>query len=167
MSKVLVLVVGDENASSSIVDAVSAGANSVRFTEVDVRRAPTHDRAATSSRRAPIESAADLAQADGVVLVVSDDSSASDVRALLHDATHASSLEHVVFAIAPDSPATLAAVAAAGGIVVTEAAHGTPAERATRLGRRVAKLGGWVRHGLGHEAEHGHGHGGHSHSHHH
>jgi hypothetical protein len=166
VSKVMVLVFGDEDASSSIIDAVIAGANSVRFTEAEVRRAPVPDDA-VSSRRASLASAADLANADGVVLVVVGDASASDVRALLHDAAHASSLEHVVFAVAPDAPATVAALAATSAIIVTDAAGGTPAERATRLGRRVARLSGWVRHGLGHEAEHEHGHGGHAHSHHH
>jgi hypothetical protein len=147
--KVMVLVFGDDAAVSPLVDAAVAGANGVRFTEVAVRRAPLH-------------SVDELADMDGAVLVASD-GSAADLGALLHDLSHARALDDLVLAVVGDA-ASLLAAAAAGGILITDHGQESAVERARSVSRRVARVSGWVRHGLGHEAEHRHDHP-HSHSH--
>lgn len=153
--KVLVVFLGDD--ASVAAEAAAAGAKSVRFTEVDVRSLlETH----TKHRR--LTSGGDV-EYDGVVLAATREAEttaqAEIVRALEHRTT-----ENTVFA-SIDSVGMAAGLAAVlGGIVVWTKPDLPGDQAATALGARVAKVAGWVRHGLGHEAEsHTHSHGHHHH----
>ncbi len=149
MPKVIVMFVGDE--ASAEAEMVAAGAKTVRFTEVDVRAARA------SATRHRTFTAQDGVTYDGAVLVSSDASGDAAAIELLTSCTN----EHTVFG--GRGRASLSAAERVGGIVVM-----TPASDASAEGARVAKVAGWVRHSLGHEAEHAHGHShGHSHSHEH
>lgn len=144
MPKVIVMFVGDE--ASPEAELVASGAKTVRFTEVDVRAARA------TATRYRILSAQDGISYDGAVLVSSDASGDASAIELLASCTN----EHTVFGARGDASA--AAARSVGAIAVMSRANDPKAE-----GARVAKVAGWVRHSLGHEAEHAHGHS-HSHS---
>lgn len=145
MPKVIVMFVGDE--ASAEAELVASGAKTVRFTEVDVRAARA------TATRYRILSAQDGISYDGAVLVSSDASGDASAIELLASCTN----EHTVFGARGDASA--AAARSVGAIAVMSRANDPKAE-----GARVATVAGWVRHSLGHEAEHAHGHS-HDHSH--
>jgi hypothetical protein len=169
MPKVLVLFFGDDE-SSALADSAASGAKAVRFTEVDVRAASS-----TSARHKPLGDDQRFANYDGVLLVSAERELAPASIATLsaqldegsnasHDAgnAHASNVSNVVIGALGSNGALLEWAARSGGILVTQpaspnstdviAADANAAARA--LGARVAKVAGWVRHALGHEAEH-------------
>ena len=156
--KVTVVFIGDEMAAEA--EAAAAGAKSVRFTEVEVRAAQ-----ATTSRYKPLDGGS---ASDGFLFVANEGSAAQSLSVLAGLVN-----ENTVLASAgPRAVAT--EVASRGGIVVSVAGGDVAA-----LGARVAKVAGWVRHALGHEADshshahthadaHPHAHApGHDHEHHH
>jgi hypothetical protein len=149
--KVIVMFVGDEAATEA--EAIASAAKTVRFTEVDVRASRT------SATRHRVLAAQPGVTYDGAVLVSADASGDAAAIELLASCTH----EHTVFG--GRSRASMSAAERVGGIVVMARAGDADDE-----GARVAKVAGWVRHALGHEAEHAHGHAGahsadHSHDH--
>ncbi|HEY4304034.1 MAG TPA: hypothetical protein VGM82_06185 [Gemmatimonadaceae bacterium] len=151
MPSVLVLLLGSDAALASVTDAVVAGAKQVRFAEVTVRAAQPD-----VFRYQPLDADAALGSYDGIVFVASDDGSVDELQRITD--THA--LTNTVMSRAGSANAKFsAALVALGGIVVS-------ADDASAIGQRVAKVSGWVRHSLGHEAEHHH-HDDHGHDHHH
>ena len=159
---IMVLVLGDDVSLSSVADAVVAGAKRVRFTEVTTRATK-----ADVFRHRTLEADASLASFDGIVFVASNaDTAAREIERV----GGTQSLANTVLSRA--GAATGASVNAAlvdlGGIVVSTPAAASITAHASAVGERVAKVAGWVRHSLGHEAEHHHHeHHGHSHDHHH
>jgi len=177
MPKVMVLFFGDDD-SSALADAAASGAKAVRFTEVDVRAASN-----ASARHKPLGADHRFANYDGVMLVSAQrelEPAASATFAALqdndpnnpnnpHDAKSASgssgsNVSNVVIGVIGPNAALLEWAARSGGILVTQrgsfdeaaAVEGeTAVVTAKALGARVAKVAGWVRHALGHEAEHG------------
>jgi len=171
--KVIVLFFGSEPAVVRAAEAAAAGAQMVRFTEVDLRSstalAPSHK---------ALEAAGSLREYHGIVLVSgSPDHATMDgtmrqagsmalrLDDVLSELAGAPNVADMVLGIASDEPEALGRLAQVGGITVAGASPralvGDPAderdlERARATGFRVAKVTGWVRHGLGHEAAHHH-----------
>ncbi len=160
MPKLIVLFVGDDNLSPAVAEAAASGARSVRFTEVDIRSAT----GSGGYRR--LESADALAHYDAVVIAAPAGAARPDGLTILNELSRAGSMENTVLAVAGGDAALLERVVALGGILVTVHASSDDLEKARRLGGRAAKVAGWVRHSLGHEAEHHHHHD-HDHDHHH
>jgi hypothetical protein len=165
--KLIVLFYGDENNAPAIAEAAADGAKSIRFTEVDLRAGAT---TATRHKRADSTSSTDtvtaVAEYDGVLLSAPAGRTHDELTTLLHDLRHHGHATNTVFALAAGAPALLEELSRLGGIIVTTPAVADPVEQARQVGARAAKVAGWVRHGLGHEAEHHHDHG-HDHKHHH
>jgi hypothetical protein len=167
---VMVLVLGDDASLSTVADAVVAGAKRVRFTEVTTRAAKPD-----VFRYRLLDSDVSLASFDGVVFVAaSNGSAASEVERVrgAQPLTNTVVARAVARAGGRSDAATDAAIDAAlvglGGVVVSASSGGSEVEDASAVGERVAKVAGWVRHSLGHEAEHRHhAHSGHAGEHHH
>lgn len=162
MAKVLVLMFGDAASAATLADAVVAGAKSVRFTETTVR---AHGQAVGRTRALEDD---DLAAADGVVLLVGQDGGDA-FASFANRVASMAALRNTVFGVASGEHAAVGRLVAAGGIVIS-APGADPEATARALGERVARVAGWVRHALGHEAEHAHGHShahdhGHAHTH--
>jgi hypothetical protein len=161
MPKVLVLFFGDDD-SRMLVEAAASGAKGVRFTEVDVRAASE-----TSASYQPLGADHRFTDYDGVVLVSGTRERSMDtsttLSALRTEAASKANLSNVVIAVLGSNDALLDWAARSGGILVTQAGlrgsgNATDAQEhaahAAVLGARIAKVAGWVRHALGHEAEH-------------
>lgn len=158
MAKVLVLMFGKDASLATVTDAVMTGAKSVRFTETILRVA---DHAIGRMRVLEDD---DLSAADGVALVVAPDG--ADAFASFVDRIAANaSLQNTVFGVMANDHAAVGPLVAAGGIVISAPGAADAEATGRALGERVARVAGWVRHALGHEAEHAqHGHA-HSHDH--
>ena len=155
MPKLLVLYVGAESPAAALADAAAQGANSVRFTEVDVRVGEAHSQP-TRGRHSRLESSAALAAYAGIVIACEAAAEIPDsLDALFRDLerTPAETFANTVFGVAGGENTVLPGrVAALGGIVVGEPRGAADPElRARELGARVAKVTGWVAHALGHE----------------
>lgn len=139
MPKVLIQFDGSSRDAAQAARTVADGAESVRFTEVEVRALDARER---------------LADYDGVVFVASGAGMAAAAESLAGQLT-----DKVGAVVAPDGtdaqPALVAAMLRAGMIVV---GAGTEDEART-LGARVAKVTEWVRHARSHHHQH------HTHSH--
>src|SRR3954470_2839507 len=144
----MVLVLGNDATLSSVADAVVVGAKRVRFTEVSVRA--LHGDAA---RYRGLGSHESLSSYDGVVFVAGDDESAA---LEIGRVSGGKALTNTVVARAGGDAALSVAIVESGGIVVSVPKDSSCEAHATALGERVAKVAGWVRHSLGHEAEHQH-----------
>lgn len=147
MPKVLVLFDGRSDDTARAARAIGEGAESVRFTEVELRALETGERASAY---------------DGVVLVGSRESAQVATESLTGPL--ADRVGGVFTADGGDEvqPALVAAMLSAGMIVVGPRPDGD----ARALGARVAKVTEWVRHARSHEHGHSHGHShDHSHSH--
>lgn len=166
MPKVTVLFFGDERATA-VLDAVVAGAKSVRFTEVEVRAATG---SGTPAKYKRIDPAHPWGEADGVVFVADGASdSGQDLAPVIDRLAQAPAVCDLVLGVAADAP-VVDRVARTGGIIIanrSSEAGPDSLDEARALGVRVAKVAAWVRHGLGHEAEHEHGHHDHGHHDHH
>ena len=157
MPRIIVLVPDAEDAAK-VAEVIAAGAENVRFTEVDVRAVSTP----SANRRGPREwtGTDELRDYDGVVFATS---TREDSNAALHDALDAAAREqpegtflNTVFAIGGTSDvALLARIAALGGIVASP-----PPEQSRAVGERVATVVAWVRHARSHDhaLTHGHSH---------
>lgn len=153
MPSVLVLVLGREPSLSSVADAVAAGAKRVRFTEVTVRAAD-----ANVFRYRPLDDDADLSSFDGLVVVSSDENmTLAALPTALQRLAGMASATNTVMAHVGGGARMASHLVELGGIMVS-ARGATIDETAGAVGERVAKVAGWVRHALGHEAEHQHGH---------
>jgi len=135
MPKVLVQFDGSSNDAAQAARTVADGAESVRFTEVEVRALDARER---------------LADYDGVVFVAS--------RTGMDGATGALAglTDKVGAVVAPDGTdgqSTLVAAMLRAGMIVVGA--GTEGE-ARAIGARVAKVTEWVRHALSHHHHHTH-----------
>lgn len=187
MPKLVVLYSGADRTTAALAAAVADGARTIRFTEVDVRVLGAHEPTAgagTGSRVKPLESVETLGVYDGVVIVTGANSDSRELSTLFdtlqarvqHAAEHHGSpgpFADIVFAVTGGDSvdSLLARVGRLGAISVGAGATADPEARARHLGARTAKVIGWVRHALGHEADahhhHEHGQHGHSHDHHH
>ena len=172
MPKVLVLFSSRADLAR-IADAVTAGAESVKFTEVELRRLddPAAD-ASGGTKHRKLESPEAITGYDALVVGVSRES-ASEVRALLErgagsakgalvdkvlatfSATAASAAEETASILAPLLRQGMILVGAADGDVRDA---GSDLETARRLGARVAKVAEWIRHARSHEHHHSHSH---------
>ena len=165
MPKVLVLFDNADQNADGLAELVSAGAKTVRFTEVDVR---VLGEPSVSSRRRRLESADEIEQYDGVIVVGSDPGISPAFDSLLGALGRRGTAEFDdrVFAAVPASSATRQRLSDVGGIIVGVRAGAADAEsEARKTGERVARVTEWVRHALSHEDGHGQPH--HAHSHHH
>lgn len=150
--KVLVLCCGDEN-SATLGAAAAEGARSVRFTEVDVRSVGE----SVGRRLASPESALDY---DGIVLAAAPGSVAAELQTVIDAVATGAGAANVVWGLAASNVELHAWLCDTAAIVAgVRRGHGS-AHDAKHAGARVAKVAGWVRHALGHEA-------GGAHSHHH
>jgi hypothetical protein len=159
--KLLVLIDATETESQALSAAVVEGANAVRFTETDVRSVV----AGVGLRN--VTSVHELSGYDAII-VAAPASVSAELSAFVAGLGAIPAPANLVIGLASESAALTASAARIGAILMTERQVG--AEGARTLGRRVAKLIAWVRHGLGHEAESAtdvHSHGGHGHAHHH
>lgn len=155
MPKLVVLYFGAESPAAALADAAADGANTVRFTEVDVRVGEAHSQS-TRVRHRRLESAAGLRDAAGIVIACE---AAAEIPAALEtllrelERTPAETFADTVFGVAGgENTVLLGRVAGLGGIIVGEPRGAAdPEERARQLGARVAKVVGWVAHALGHE----------------
>lgn len=183
MPKILVVFYSGDDASGAIADAVASGAESVRFSEVDVRCVGGGGAHVGASKpRRQLERADELTTYDAIIVgsATGDGAIPAQLAALLDAAGRsgdgASFADKVGSAFTTTSsragelPAAplVARLAALGMIVVPPVAGDVEAvrERARSMGRRVAQVTAWVAHSLAHE--HGHDHGGphaHEHSH--
>lgn len=149
---VLVLVLGREPSLSNVGDAVAAGAKRVRFTEVTVRAAD-----ANVFRYRPLDDDADLSSFDGLVVVSDENMTPAALPTALQRLADMGSATNTVMAHVGAGARMASQLLDLGGIMVS-ARGATIDETAQAVGERVAKVAGWVRHALGHEAEHQHGH---------
>jgi len=147
MPKVLILVSSEGDLSTNLARCASDGAKAVRFTEVDVHAVAGRDPEA-------------LRDYDGIVIVGSGRDLSPALTSLLDacESGDASQFANTVFApVGFDSIAAVEGIARLGGIIVADGRGDlAPEERATVVGKRVAKVAEWVRHALSHE--HGHHH---------
>jgi hypothetical protein len=166
MPKLLVLYAGAER-SSALADAVARGARGVRFTEVELRRTaggPDKERpepAAAKSRG--LDAYETLTDYDALVLV-GDESGAAALTALADGEGPLTDVVGTVVAaegIPRQTTESLAAALGRRGMILISGSDDPES-----VGRRAAKVGGWVRHAKGHEHGHTHGHShGHPHPH--
>ncbi|HEY4217847.1 MAG TPA: hypothetical protein VGM67_11965 [Gemmatimonadaceae bacterium] len=152
MPKVIVLYAAGDSTAASIAAAAAEGANEIRFTEVDVRSV-----GGTDAQKA-LESASQLNGYDGVLLALSGSELPPDLAALLGELAAGAQLPNIVFGLTGTDANALRSAALVGGIIVSEPVGATAPERARKLGARMAKVIGWVRHALAHETEHHHHH---------
>jgi hypothetical protein len=152
--KLLVVFSSVDSYAARMADAVAGGARTVRFTEVDVR-AVTDANADVNGRRR-LESFDALHEYDGVVLTgPGPESARHELTGLLRALERGASSANMVFALAGSEDADmLLAIARSGGLIVGQPHEADAENRARALGVRVAKVIGWVRHALSHEAEH-------------
>lgn len=155
MPSVMVLVLGNDGALSSVADAVVAGAKRVRFTEVTTRALEPD-----VFRYRRLDADETLTSYDGIVFVATDDGSTAR---LLGRLTGTKALGNTVLARTGGDAALSVALVESGGIVVSVPDGSSREQHAGAIGERVAKVAGWVRHALGHEAEHHHHHEHHHH----
>jgi hypothetical protein len=166
MPKLIVLFSGADNRAAASAKSAAAGAQGVRFTEVDVRVFGSNE--STIGRHKRLESPIQIPDYDGVILTCPD---AQDIpvelSALLDALEHLSStapsdLANTVFGIVGGQNTALSQrVLRLGGLVVGGGEAMDPETRARHVGARVATVVGWVRHALSHE--HGHQEQGHHH----
>lgn len=152
--KLLVVFSSADSYAARIADAVAEGANDVRFTEVDVRAIADANASVNGRRR--LESLAAVHEYDGVVLAgPGPESSGHELGGLLEWLASDTGMPNSVFALAGGENAEmLSALARTAGIIVSQPRAADAVEAARRLGSRVAKVIGWIRHALAHEAEH-------------
>jgi hypothetical protein len=148
--KLIVLFHGDDRAAASQAESAAVGAKGIRFTEVDIRSV------GQSGVQKTLESTAQLREYDGVLFAHSDDAMPMGLMPVLDELSAGGQLPNTVFGLTGVGANALQAVARMGGIIVSEPAGADANERAQKLGARMAKVVGWVRHALGHEAEHKH-----------
>jgi NAD(P)H dehydrogenase (quinone) len=216
MPKILVVFYSRTGRTAAVADALARGAETVRFTEVELRRvgdpmasdgpesspAAAEPRPIAGSRHRMLGSVDELAGYDALVIGAPADAGLPDgIERLLEEAKSlagSGALANTVASAFASSPVAearegarwriLQRVAGLGMLVVPpefgqpDASGGGPegpgeAELAAAhaLGRRVARVTGWVAHALGHEhgahghehehGAHAHGEGGHGHSH--
>ena len=160
VAKLIVLFYGDEGNAPEIAEAAADGAKTIRFAEVDVRAG-----AETTTRHKRVDSVETLAAYDGVVISAPAGRTHADLATLLDKFERDGGVSNTVFALAAGDGQLLEQLSRMGAVIVTARPDGDPLHAARHLGARVAKVAGWVRHGLGHEAEHQHdpGHGNHHH----
>ena len=152
MPKVIVLYAATDSIAASIAAAAAAGAGEIRFTEVDVRSV------GEPSGRETLESASQLGAYDGVLLAVSGPELSSELAAAIGELASGGQRPNMVLGLTGTGANALESVARVGGLIVSEPSGGDATNRARMLGARMAKVAGWVRHALGHEAEHHHHH---------
>lgn len=141
MPKLIVLNYGAES-SASVADAAAAGAKSIRFTEVDRGAGGTT-----------------VTGYDAIMFVApAGMTTHDDLEPLLAELERDGRVTNTVFALIGGGTSFLERLSRTGGIIVTSGPAHDPTESARTLGARTAKVMGWVRHGLGHEAEHHHHH---------
>lgn len=184
MPKILVVFYSGDDACGAIADAVAAGAESVRFSEVDVRALGVGAAHVSASKpRRQIASAEELALYDAIV--IGGPSTASGVpaelaglmRELATSEARAGFADKVGSAFTTSTVAEgelpaapiVASLASLGMILIPSvgsAGNDTLVDRARAMGRRVAQVTAWVAHSLGHERDHAHQHHApHSHAH--
>jgi hypothetical protein len=156
--KLLVVFSSQDAYAAKLADVVGHGAKHVRFTEVDVRAVA--DAEADVNDRKRLASFEALREYDGVVLVgPGPESPGHELGRLLAFIANGEPMANTVFGIAgEENGELLSAVARSGGLLVGQARGADAERRGRQLGERVAKVIGWVRHALGHEAEHHLGH---------
>ena len=157
MPKVLALFFGADNSGGAVAEAAAEGAKGIRFAEVDVRAAGSGE-----SKHKRVASAHAVSHYDGVVLIAGDSDMSPELATLLDELQREPRVANIVFGLSGFTPELVGRVARLGGILVG-VPHGTGPGNDARgdavaLGARVAKVCGWVRHALGHEAEHSHAH---------
>lgn len=151
MPKLLVVYQVDDRLAESLAESAADGARGVRFMEVDQRVT-----GGEASRPKPLGPPRNALEYDGIVLVASDRGEAA-MTALLGEIGESGATNDVVFAaVGAGAPALLARCARQGGIIAAVRDDGDEAVHAKATGARAAKVVGWVRHALGHEAEHHH-----------
>lgn len=150
MPKLIVLFQSEDKAAASLAENAAAGAKGVRFTEVEIRSVGSGD------GHKVLESPSNLRDYDGVLFVHSGDELPEEAHAQLAELASGGQLPNTVFGLTGMNANALQSVARTGGIIVSEQAGSDAADRAHKLGARMAKVVGWVRHALGHEAAHNH-----------
>ncbi len=148
MPKLIVLFHTGDEAATSLAESAATGAKEVRFTEVEIRSV------GQAGAHKGLESADHLREYDGVLLAHSGETLPAAFLPVLGELTSSGQLPNAVFGLTGVDANALHLVARSGGIIVSEQAGADANERARKLGARMAKVVGWVRHALGHEAEH-------------
>ena len=185
MPKILIVFYSDDAIAGAMANAVAAGAESVRFAEVEVRRVGV-PLSHVSAGKAPgqLDSTSELDAYDAIVVgAAASEPIPAPLVALLDAAevrkAHDRFADKVgsAFTASPAGPGELAApslvarLASLGMILIPPVASGgtdAQLEQARSMGRRVAEVTAWVAHSLAHEREHRHGDGSphdHGHSH--
>ena len=155
MPKLIVLFDGRDEAARMLAKNAADGAAQVRFTEVDVRSIGGTDGARGDKT---LESASHVGGYDGVLLAVAKSEIPPELAAAVGELASGGQLPNMVLGVTGTGAAALEQLARIGGIIVSEPAGTDPEERARKLAARMAKVIGWVRHALSHEAEHHHHH---------
>jgi hypothetical protein len=141
--KLLVVFYGDDNDVTAAANAAATGARTVRFMEVDSQAGTPDD---------------DAAEYDGIVIAAPAGTTHPGLVALLDGLASGGRAANTVFGVAGENAGLLEQVSRVGGIIVTVPRSADRLADARALGARAAKVAGWVRHGLGHEAENHHHH---------
>lgn len=162
MPKILVLLLADASAAP-LADAAADGVRSVRFAEVDVRRADGDAPASATARHHALGAPEELATYDGIIVLASTQGAGAPpaLEALLTRAVSAATpraLANKVGAaiVAEGSEWPVLERLAAQGLILVTAAPPPPdaAEpvlaSARQLGHRVAHVAGWVTHARSH-----------------
>jgi hypothetical protein len=152
--KLLVLLEGDAASAAAgavvLAESAAAGARGVRFMEVDIRSI-----GAAAERINQLESAGAARDYDGIIFVAPRLEGSPALTGTLTELAATSDTSNTVFgAVGAGAPAFLAQSVAHAGITATVRATGDDLANAGSIGVKAAKLVGWVRHALGHEAEH-------------
>ncbi len=164
MPKLLVLSHARGTELAPLVDAVTEGARSVRFAEVDVRSLG-EGREATTSRK-PLERIEDLASYDGIIIGVDAEDAAESVLASLarFDGSLADKVGSAFTTRSGSDRAAalwsiLSPMADRGMILVPlpfREGRESETDACRRMGKRVAEVVGWVTHARLHHQHHHH-----------
>jgi hypothetical protein len=153
--KLLVLFEADTTAAvavaaAALAEAAATGARGVRFMEVDIRTL-----GGQAERFRQLESTASATEYDGILFVAPKLEGSPAITGMLTELAALADTSHTVFAaVGAGAPTLLAQSVAHAGIFATIRPTGDDASNAGATGAKAAKLVGWVRHALGHEAEH-------------
>lgn len=158
MPKLLVVFSSIDAYAARMADVVAEGANSVRFTEVDVRAAADADADGSGCRR--LMSPDVIRDYDGMILVgPGPESAGHEFGAVVAHLERGEAMPDAVLALAGEQSSELImTLMRSSGLIVSQPRGADAEDRARKLGERVAEVVAWVRHARGHEAEHANGH---------
>ncbi len=160
MPKVLILLPDRAGQLARIADAIAEGAESVKFTEVELRRvggSPQADGNGSAAKYRKLESWQTIADYDAVIIGLASTHSATELDELLTgDGKPFVDKVASLFGAIEFADAVLGQLLRAGMILVGPSAGADDLTTGRRQGVRAAKVAEWVRHAKSHSHSHSH-----------